>query len=181
MSSEISIQLEPNRKVKFNRKRLLLVILACILIPPAVSILVVLFVIQPVKNQSGGMSPTINDGDRILLSKRIGTLNRGDIIVFYFPLEPKLSYVKRIVGLPGEAIRIDEAGKVFINGSPIEEAYLHTEFYRHPRPVDEVLIKPDSYFVMGDNRDGSNDSRSWGQVPRSLIYGKYLWRYWAAN
>ncbi len=181
MSAEIPISYDTSPKTKFGGKRLILVIIACVVVPPAFLIIFVMFVAQPVRNEGMGMAPTINNGDRIFFSKRIGKLNRGDIIVFHFPLDTQLSFVKRVVGLPGETIRIDEKGNLLINGNQVEEPYLSPAHYRHPRRIEELIIKPEHYFVMGDNRDASNDSRSWGQVPKPLIYGEYIGRYWPLN
>jgi signal peptidase I len=181
LSTQAPGNADASRKVIFNRKRLILLIVACVLAPPAFCILFVLYVAQPVKNEGTGMVPTINHGDRILFRKTVGNVERGDIIMFYYPVDPNYSFVKRVVGLPGETLRIDEEGHLLINGNLVHEPYLSSAFNRHPRSLAELTIKPEHYFVMGDNRDASNDSRNWGQVPESLINGKYLGRYWPLN
>ena len=124
------------------------------------------------------MEPALLNGDRVFIQKRFGGLDRGDIVVFYFPKDPRESFIERIVGLPGEAIDIDEWGVVHINGSAISEAYIQPEANLKPRLMPEQKLKADEYFMMGDNRDASSDSRSFGPVARRLIYGKVLGRYW---
>ena len=133
------------------------------------------------------MSPTLKNGDRVFLWKRFSSLRRGDIVVFYYPEDTSKSFIERIIGLPGETIGLDYDARITINGQTIDEPYLQPQQnqaaiarWRQTRQ-DFKQIKPDCYFVMGDNRDASNDSRSWGTVPRSLIYGKYLMRYWKAT
>jgi signal peptidase I len=145
------------------------------------AILIVLFVVQPVKVEGLGMSPTLNSGDKIFLNKQFDEINRGDIVIFWFPDNPSQSFVKRIIGLPGETIRMDHRGQLYIDGQPVEEPYLSAEKNRNPKMIPETYIKPHYYFVMGDNRDGSNDSRSWGLVPEKYIYGKFWRRYYSAN
>jgi signal peptidase I len=137
------------------------------------------FGLQPVKVEGIAMSPTLNHGDKIFITRKVEDIKRGDIVIFFFPRDTSKSFIKRVVGLPGEMIRIDERGQVYINGSRIEEPYVDPDRNQHTRSMPEQVIKADHYFVIGDNRDASNDSRNWGQLPRSLIYGKYLWRYWA--
>ncbi|MEW6128897.1 MAG: signal peptidase I [Acidobacteriota bacterium] len=165
------------QKPKFSRKKLALIIVASVLFPPLLSILLVAFVVQPVRNEGTGMLPTIRNGDKILLRKSVATLNRGDIVVLHYPPNPSQSFIKRIVGLPNETLSIDANGKLIINGSPVDEPYISPDFYQHPRKTPELKIPPDHYFVMGDNRDASNDSRQFGTVPKKLIYGKYLLTY----
>jgi signal peptidase I len=146
-----------------------------------VGVLVVLSLAQPVRVEGSAMVPTLNNGDRIFLGKEIERIDPGDIIAFWFPDHPSKSFIKRVIGLPGETITIDYKGAVYINGSQIAEPYVSAEHSRFPRPYPETFIKPHYYFVMGDNRDQSNDSRSWGLVPEKYIYGKFIGRYYSAN
>jgi signal peptidase I len=145
------------------------------------TILLVMFVVQPVKVEGMGMSPTLNAGDKIFIGKQFNEINRNDIVIFWFPDNPSQSFIKRIVGLPGETIRMDEGGQLSIDGQFTEQPYLSPEKNRSPRRIPETYIRPHYYFVMGDNRDGSNDSRSWGLVPEKYIYGKFWRRYYSAN
>lgn len=132
----------------------------------------VVFVMQPVRVEGQAMSPTLNDGDRILISKRIGEIKRGDIVVFLYPHDTTKSYIQRVVGLPGETIDVRD-GKVFISGSPIEEAYLKPEDASQDSLPEPFTVEAENYFVLGDNRKNSADSRYWGAAPRKLIYGRY--------
>lgn len=143
--------------------------------------LIVVFVVQPVKVEGTSMLPRLHDGERIFVNKLIyyglPRLDRGDIAVFWFPEDPSKSYIKRIVGLPGETIEI-RAGRMYINGSMLEEDYLDPQLNRKPVNQQPVFVKDHYFFVMGDNRDNSSDSRYWGLVPEKYIYGKALLRYW---
>ena len=99
---------------------------------------------------------------------------RADIIVFRFPNDPSRDFVKRVIGLPGETVSM-KRGEVFIDGDRLDEPYLMERDNDNMAPT---LVAPDSYFVLGDNRDGSSDSRHWGLVPLDSIVGKVLVRYW---
>lgn len=152
----------------------------------AVFILLGVFVAQPVVVEGTSMLPQLHDGERLLVNKLVyykfksvswGHIERGDIIVFWYPKDPEKSYVKRVIGLPGETVEVRE-GKILINNVELNETYLDTEHNQTlpsfaPRRVDEHF-----YFVMGDNRDNSSDSRYWGLVPEKYIYGKAFFRYW---
>jgi signal peptidase I len=150
-----------------------------------IAALVVVFVVQPVKVEGTSMLPRLHDGERIFVNKLIyydeyrwaPKVDRGDIVVFWYPEDPSKSYIKRVVGLPGETVEVRE-GNVLINGTILEEKYLDPKENLSTRSQAPVYIKPNYYFVMGDNRDNSSDSRSWGLVPKKYIYGKALLRYW---
>jgi signal peptidase I len=132
--------------------------------------------LKPVRFEGIAMQPTLEDGDRWLVTTNVGDLKRGDIIEFRYPKDETKYYVKRIVGLPNEKIEILE-GTVFINGLPITEEYLDQEYNQSGNTIPEIQISSNHYFVMGDNRDNSSDSRYWGTVDRSLIEGKLYVRY----
>lgn len=136
--------------------------------------------VQPVKVVGSTMEPALNDGDLIVIERNPAKLERGDIVVFLYPESPTQSYIKRIVGLPNETIDIRE-GKVFINGQPLLEVYVNPELDQSKRDLAAVTLEADSYFVIGDNRDNSSDSRFWGPLKRHFIYGKYLRKYYAAK
>jgi signal peptidase I len=167
-----------------KRHTLLITIIVLVCVSPLLYFLFVVFVVQPVKVEGAAMSPTLNSGDRIFVNKQVGLLQRGDIVVFWFPDDPSKSFVKRIIGLPGETMSMDELGHITINGEPLDEPYLVPERNQMARArwatVDQrwKTIKQHYYFVMGDNRDMSNDSRSWGWVPEKYIYGKVIARYY---
>jgi signal peptidase I len=152
-----------------------------------IAILIVVFVIQPVRVEGQSMMPKLQDQDRIFVNKFIYPLRewlgdkepikRGDIVVLLFPNDPSKSYIKRVVGLPGELVEIQD-GKVQIDGKRIDEYYLDAKNLSHDTTHQPVKVTDHHYFVMGDNRGNSSDSRSWGLVPEKYIYGKAVFRYY---
>src|SRR5215510_4041729 len=152
-----------------------------------IAILIVVFVIQPVRVEGQSMMPKLHDQDRIFVNKFIYPLRewlgdnepikRGDIVVLLYPDDPSKSYIKRVVGLPGEEINV-ENGKLYINGMQIDEPYLDPEYLSSDSMPGSVHVKDHHYFVMGDNRRNSSDSRYWGLVPEKYIYGKAIFRYY---
>lgn len=151
-----------------------------------VFILFGVFFVQPVVVEGTSMLPQLHDGERLLVNKLVyykiqsvswGHIERGDIVVFWFPNDPDKSYVKRVIGLPGETIEVRN-GRVFINGTELKENYLDAEHNRSLPSWPAVKVENHHYFVMGDNRDNSSDSRYWGLVPEKYIYGKAFFRYW---
>lgn len=136
------------------------------------------FLIQPFYIPSGSMEPTLQVGDKIIVNKltnRFKDPERGQIVVFKYPYDTSQDFVKRIIGLPGETIEIRDS-QVYINGQPLEEDYL-PEGLVYP-DFAPVTVPEDSYFVLGDNRDNSQDSRMWGPLPRNLLIGHVLAIYW---
>jgi len=151
-----------------------------IIFAAVMAVLIVVFVVQPVKVEGTSMQPRLENEERIFVNKFIYSfepIERGDIVVFWFPDDPDKSFIKRVIGLPGEKVRV-ERDQVFINGRPIDEPYLAPERNDGGRNVSETMVKDHYYYVMGDNRDASNDSRAWGLVPKKYIYGKAMFRYW---
>ena len=136
--------------------------------------------IQPVKVEGVAMSPALNDGDRIIIDRRFEKLERGDIVVFLYPHDPVKSYIKRIVGLPNETVEVRE-GEVFVNGQPLQEPYVDPKLNEARRSSPQVRLNADSYYVVGDNRDNSADSRFWGPLSREFIYGRYTHKYYDAK
>jgi len=158
-----------------------------IIFAAVMAVLIVVFVVQPVKVEGTSMQPRLENEERIFVNKfkyNFEPIQRGDIIVFWFPDDPSKSFIKRIIGLPGERIDMDTLGRVTVNGVLLDESYLAPERNQMARArwasvrEDWKNIKQHYYFVMGDNRDMSNDSRSWGLVPEKYIYGKAMFRYW---
>jgi signal peptidase I len=163
------------------------------------------FVVQAFKIPTGSMEQNLLIGDHLLVNKFVyapsatalerallpmDTIERGDVIVFKFPEDPERDFIKRVIGLPGETVELREK-KVYINGSPLDEPYV---FFLQPpstSPFHEVTsydvrerygpvtVPADQFFVMGDNRDNSQDSRYWGFLPRALIKGRALMIYWS--
>jgi len=146
-----------------------------------VAALFIVFVVQPVKVEGTSMLPRLHDGERIFVNKLVyyhwPKLERGDIVVFWFPDDPDKSYIKRVIGLPGELVDVRE-GRIRVNGQELNEPYLDPQLNLARLNHPPTVVKPHYYFVMGDNRDHSSDSRFWGLVPEKYIYGKALLRYW---
>jgi signal peptidase I len=139
----------------------------------------VTFVAQAFRVQGPSMMPLLQDGERIIVYKlgyRWSPILRGDVVVFWSPLEPSVSFVKRVVGLPGDRLEI-RRGVVLVNGKVMAEPYLQARF-RQEEDVGPVDVRPGHYFVMGDHRNQSYDSRSWGEVPLRYIYGRAVLRFW---
>jgi len=141
---------------------------------------------QPVVVEGTAMWPQLHDGERLLVNKLVyyriqsvswGHIERGDIVVFWFPNDPDKSYVKRVIGLPGETVELKN-GRVIVNGTELNEDYLDKEYTQSMPPPMTKKVDEHHYFVMGDNRDNSSDSRYWGLVPEKYIYGKAFFRYW---
>jgi signal peptidase I len=164
------------------------------------------FIVQAFKIPTGSMEENLLIGDHLLVNKfvfgptasslerallPVGTVRRDDVVVFKYPEEPDRDFIKRVIGLPGETVEVREK-KVYINGRPLDEPYAHylqptstpSEF-REVTSFDvrdrygPVTVPPSQYFVMGDNRDNSQDSRYWGFLPREYIKGKALVIYWS--
>jgi signal peptidase I len=153
-----------------------------ILVSAIVSFLIIAFLYQPVRVEGTSMLPELKDQDRLFINKFIyhfESISRDDVVVFHYPYDPSKSYIKRVIALPGDTLRIDE-GRVYVNGKRIKEPYVPLR-YRDTRSVPEIVIPPNDYFVMGDHRSISDDSRDFGPVPRHFIYGKASFVYWPAD
>jgi len=145
----------------------------------AISAFIIIFLYQPVKVEGTSMMPSLDDQERIFVNKyvyRLEPIQRGDIVVFRYPRDPSKSFIKRVIGLAGDRIRID-AGEVFVNGEALEEDYVPAA-YGDQRSYPEMVVPPNSYFVLGDHRTMSNDSRDFGPVNIGYIYGKAVFGYW---
>ena len=150
-----------------------------LLVSAVASVLIITFLYQPVRVEGTSMLPRLEDSDRLFINKfvyRISAIERGDVVVFHYPRDPEKSYIKRVIALPGDRLRIDR-GVVWVNGKRQVENYVPEEF-RDTRSMAETVIPQDSYFMMGDHRSISSDSREFGPVERSLIYGKAVFVYW---
>lgn len=184
-----------------------------------IALFILTFTVQPFRIPSGSMEPTLLVGDFLLVNKQVGlevrprifaptdVIRRGDVVIFHYPVDSSLHLVKRVIGLPGDRIRLRD-GHVFINGRALAEPYAvyrpsPPDSYRddfpflvsadpgvdsrwwiqmHSLVVDgELKVPADSYFVLGDNRNDSEDSRYWGFVPRAAIVGKPLLVYFSLN
>jgi signal peptidase I len=150
-----------------------------LLIASAASVFMVLFLYQPVRVEGTSMLPRLEDRDRLFINKfvyHLTAIERGDVVVFHYPRDPEKSYIKRVIALPGDTLRIDR-GRVYVNGKLVHEPYVPPE-YRDNVSEPEMVIPADSYYMMGDHRLISQDSRYFGPVDRSLIYGKAVFVYW---
>jgi signal peptidase I len=146
------------------------------------SVLIITFLYQPVRVEGTSMLPRLENSDRLFINKfvyRIEPIQRGDIVVFRYPLDQQKSYIKRVIAVPGDRIRIDQ-GMVWLNDEPLRESYVPRK-YRDDRSMAAMVVPPDYYFMMGDHRSISSDSREFGPVERSLVYGKAAFVYWPAR
>jgi len=143
------------------------------------SFIVIVFLYQPVQVEGTSMMPELTNHQRIFINKFVyhfEPIQRGDIVVFWYPLDRTKSYIKRVVGLPGEWVALRE-GRVYIDGEPLKETYIPPEYLDH-QSYPPVQVEPGHYFVLGDHRESSNDSRVWGTVDQKYIYGKAVFVYW---
>ncbi|MGA2966033.1 MAG: signal peptidase I [Terriglobales bacterium] len=150
-----------------------------LLVSIAIAAFIIIFLYQPVKVEGTSMMPGLEDQERIFVNKfvyRWEPIQRGDIVVFRYPRDPSKSYIKRVVGVAGDRIRI-ETGQVYVNGEALDEDYIPTD-YADARSYAEVVVPRNSYFVLGDHRTMSNDSRDFGPVNERFIYGKAVFGYW---
>jgi signal peptidase I len=140
---------------------------------------IIIFLYQPVKVEGTSMAPGLKDQERIFINKFVyhfESISRGDVIVFHYPRDTSKSYIKRVIGLPGDRVVIDD-GQVYVNGHPVREPYVPEE-YTDERSYPEVIVPPHAYFVLGDHRNLSNDSRDFGAVNEEYVYGKAVFAYW---
>lgn len=142
------------------------------------------FVVQPFFVKGASMEPNFEDGDYLLIdeiSPRFKDYQRGDVIVFHYPQNPKLYFIKRVIGLPGEEIEVQE-GRVLVSAGPGEKKAALLEAYLPLSLLTvgdlKITLKTDEYFVLGDNRNASSDSRRWGAVNKSFITGRVWVRAW---
>jgi signal peptidase I len=141
--------------------------------------LIVTFGFQVARVEGQSMAPTLADQDRLIVNKfayRIGIPRRGDIVMLYYPINPDKSFVKRVIAEEGDTVRIVD-GRVFVNDVPMDDSFVPPEFRSHDDYGPEV-VKEGYYFVMGDHRNNSSDSRHWGLVPKKYIIGKVQLRWW---
>ena len=137
------------------------------------------FVAQAFRVQGTSMLPLLEDGERIIVNKfiyRFHAIERGDVVVFWYPKDPSVSFIKRVVALPGDRVEI-RSGTVYVNGKPAREDYLVARFRDHDS-YPPTTVRGGFYFVLGDHRNSSNDSRSWGEVPEKYVYGRAVFRFW---
>jgi signal peptidase I len=144
-----------------------------------ISAFIIIFLYQPVRVEGTSMLPMLEDQDRLFINKiayRVGEIHRGDVVVFEYPRDHTKSYIKRVIALPGDRLRIAD-GQVYVNGVRLKEPYVPNRF-ADDRSEPEQVLPSHEYFVMGDHRSISSDSREFGPVDRDLIYGKAVFVYW---
>ncbi len=154
----------------------------------AIFVVIYFFLVRPFQVNGSSMYPTFTNGEYVftnLLSVRFGPLKRGDVVVFNAPPSQDKDYIKRFIGLPGEAVKI-EGGYIYVNGKKLNEsAYLVSDVMTDARGFahegQDIKVPDKNYFVMGDNRLHSSDSRDWGLVPAEKIIGKSAFVYWPVN
>jgi len=150
-----------------------------LLVSLAISAFIIIFLYQPVKVEGTSMMPGLEDQERIFVNKfvyRWEPIQRGDIVVFRYPRDISKSYIKRVIGIAGDHIRI-ENGQVYVNGEALDEDYVPSD-YADALSYGEIVVPRDSFFVLGDHRTMSNDSRDFGTVNERFIYGKAVFGYW---
>jgi signal peptidase I len=141
--------------------------------------LIVTFGFQVARVEGQSMAPTLADQDRLIVNKlayRLGPPRREDIVMLYWPPDPDKSFVKRVIAEEGELVKIED-GRVFVNDVPIDDDYVPPEYRSHD-DLPPTTVKEGYYFVMGDHRNNSSDSRNWGEVPKKYIIGKVQLRWW---
>ncbi len=144
-----------------------------------VSILFIIFLYQPVKVEGTSMMPTLADQERVFINKfvyKLEPIHRGDVVVFRYPRDVSKSYIKRVIAVEGDRVRIED-GLVYVNDAPLPEPYV-PEAYWDTRSYPETVVPQHAYFVLGDHRNLSNDSRDFGPVKEQYIYGKAVFGYW---
>jgi signal peptidase I len=146
------------------------------------ALVIIIFLYQPVKVEGTSMMPGLTDQERIFINKytyRLGSdsIGREDLVVFHYPYDPSQSYIKRVIGLPGDAVEMSD-GTVYVNGKKLDEPYVPDEYRDHLPAEQKWTVPAGKYFVLGDHRSSSNDSRAWGFVDRKEIYGKAVFVYW---
>jgi signal peptidase I len=172
----------PEKPQPARRARILSAWMRDLIISLGISAFIIVFLYQPVKVEGTSMMPSLDDQERIFINKfvyRIEPIQRGDIVVFRYPRDPAKSFIKRVIGVAGDHVRIAD-GRVFLNGRMLLEDYVPGA-YEDGRSYPEITVPPDSYFVLGDHRSLSNDSRDFGPVDAAYIYGKAVFGYWPVD
>src|SRR5271154_1404648 len=150
-----------------------------LMLSAAISAFVILFLYQPVKVEGTSMLPSLEDQERLFINKfvyRWEAIERGDVVVFRYPRDMTKSYIKRVIAVGGDKVSINE-GVVYVNGRAQHEVYVPPE-YADEKSMAEIKVPADKFFVMGDHRSMSSDSRDFGAVDRGLITGKAVFVYW---
>ncbi|MGA2810001.1 MAG: signal peptidase I [Candidatus Acidiferrum sp.] len=153
-----------------------------LLIAIGLALVIIVFLYQPVKVEGTSMAPLLSDQERIFINKfvyRFASIERGDVVVFWYPLDRSKSFIKRVIGLPGDTLEMRQ-GTLYVNGKMVPEPYVPLR-YEDFSNFGPVTVPKDSYFVMGDHRISSNDSRVFGAVENKFIYGRAVFAYWPVD
>jgi signal peptidase I len=153
-----------------------------LLIAIGLALVIIVFLYQPVKVEGTSMAPLLSDQERIFINKfvyRFSAIERGDVVVFWYPLDRSKSFIKRVIGLPGDILEMRQ-GTLWVNGVVVPEPYVPLR-YEDFSNFGPVTVPKDSYFVMGDHRISSNDSRVFGAVENKFIYGRAVFAYWPVD
>ena len=153
-----------------------------LLIAIGLALVIIVFLYQPVKVEGTSMAPLLSDQERIFINKfvyRFEPIERGDVVVFWYPLDHTKSFIKRVVGLPGEMVEIRQ-GTLYVNGKVVPEPYVPPQ-YEDSSDFGPVRVPKESFFVLGDHRISSNDSRVFGPVSSQYIYGRAVFAYWPVD
>jgi signal peptidase I len=150
-----------------------------LLLAIGIALVIIFFPYQPTKIDGNSMAPLLSHRERIFVNKfayHFEPIERGDVVVFWYPLDRTKSFIKRIVALPGETVEIRQ-GIVYVNGNPLPEPYVPSQ-YEDLSDFGPMRVPSQSYFVMGDHRSSSSDSRAFGPVASRFIYGRAAFAYW---
>ncbi|MCU1309632.1 MAG: Peptidase signal peptidase [Candidatus Angelobacter sp.] len=150
-----------------------------LIISLGISVFFIIFLYQPVKVEGTSMLPGLEDQERIFINKfvyRWEAITRGDIVVFRYPRDTSKSYIKRVIAVSGDRVIIDK-GRVYVNGKLLQETYVPAAYIDF-RSIPEIIVPEGEFFVLGDHRSMSNDSRDFGPVDESYITGKAVFIYW---
>jgi signal peptidase I len=153
-----------------------------LLIAIGLALVIIVFLYQPVKVEGTSMTPLLSDQERIFINKfvyRFEPIERGDVVVFWYPLDRSKSFIKRVIALPGETVEI-RRGVVYVNGKMVQESYVPPQ-YADVSDYGPLPVPKGNYFVMGDHRISSNDSRVFGPVASQFIYGRAVFAYWPVD
>jgi signal peptidase I len=171
--------IQPHAIAQSEKKSLLRTWVRDLAISVIISAFFIIFLYQPVKVEGTSMLPGLEDQERIFINKFVYAwepISRSDIIVFRYPRDPSKSYIKRVIAVGGDHVVIDK-GRVYVNGDLLREPYVPAQFLDF-RSYPETIVPENSYFVLGDHRSMSNDSRDFGVVERSYVSGKAVFIYW---
>lgn len=164
--------------------RILIDLVETFVIAGAIFVVVYAFLFRPFQVNGQSMFPNYKNGEYILtnlIALRLSPIQRGEVIVFKSPTDKEKDFIKRVIGLPSETVMV-KTGYVYVNGKKLDETYLPSDFKTYPGSFmiegKEVTVPQDNYFVLGDNRDFSSDSREWGFVSKDKLIGKSLLVYW---